>query len=363
MGGTGASIAEPKLQLPGSMRAAWITKVPSIDLEIMSTEVPTTSDAKGLLVRVEACGICGTDLHLMNGESFRPKLPFILGHEPVGTVIAAGSPQLSSWLGKRVTLTIFKGCGECEFCRSGDERLCLSMQSITGLISAPGGYAEYLSIPAANALEIPESLSSTLTASLVDAGPTAVNAVATALDRGPRKVVVVGGGPVGFLVSELLRLQSVDVVVVEPNHVRRQALAQIRHQVAPHAEEITGPAPDAIIDCSGSNEVIPWALSALRPHGTIVAVGFPTLKELEVLPIVRRELMLRGVRSGSRQNLVEILTLAAENRIELPKVATWPLERINHALKSMRLGQVPGKAVVEIGKSDADQVPSDKNAT
>jgi NAD+-dependent secondary alcohol dehydrogenase Adh1 len=329
------------------MKAALLRQIPATHLDV--TDVPDAAirQPDELLVRVEACGICGTDPHLMEGGSFHPDLPFILGHEPAGTVVDVGSPALAPWLGTRVTATIFVGCGHCPLCRTDAERLCPRMQAVTGLVGAHGAYAEYLVIRAAQAVALPAALSSAAAAGLADAGPTAVNAVAAGCVRGPATSVVVGGGAVGFLCAELLRRAGHQLIVVETNDLRRSALARLGHTVAGALDAVDG-TPDLVIDCAAAPEVVPWALDRLAPRGVFVAVGFQTVPQLALIPVVRKEIALFGVRSGSRADLLRILDLAATGRIRLPEVTTWPLAAINEALAALRGGALAGKAVIEV---------------
>jgi propanol-preferring alcohol dehydrogenase len=328
------------------MRAALLHQIPGTSLEVADVPEPPPLEPDQLLVRVDACGICGTDLHVMEGKSFRPNLPFVLGHEPVGTVVEVGSAEFAPWLGVRVTATIFVGCGQCRACKSGAERLCLDMRSITGLFKSAGGYAEYLVLRASQAVEVPSALTSETAASLADAGPTAVNAARTALTRNPSRILVVGAGPVGFLVAELLRMKGHVPTVVEYLPLRREALF-LEHSVASSLQGIDFE-PDVLIDCSAGEEVAPWALEHLAPRGVFVVVGFQTVPQFELIPVVRKELAFLGIRSGSREDLIHILDLAATRRIRLPEVATWPLEGINEALTELWGGRVRGKAVVQV---------------
>ncbi len=332
------------------MRAALLHQIPATHLDV--ADVPDAAPARSdeLLVRVEACGICGTDLHVMDGQSLHPDLPFTLGHEPVGTVVGLGSAELQPWLNVRVTATIFVGCGQCRMCQAEAERLCPNLRWITGLLDSPGGYAEYMVIRASQAVEVPSALSSESAASLADAGPTAVNAVRTALIRSPTSIVVVGGGPVGFLCAELLRLAGQSSIVVEPNPLRREALCRLGHSAVDALDEVDT-SPDTVIDCSAAEGVVPWALQNLAPRGVFVAVGFQTIPQFDLIPVVRKELMVHGVRSGSRDDLRRILDLAATQRIRLPTVTTWRLDVINHALAALRNGRVKGKAVVQLAAS------------
>jgi 2-desacetyl-2-hydroxyethyl bacteriochlorophyllide A dehydrogenase len=329
------------------MKAAVLRRMPSTDLDVCDVPRPALRRTDELLVRVEACGICGTDVHLMAGESFRPDLPFILGHEPVGEVIAAGSPELEPWIGTRVTATIFVGCGQCAMCRADDERLCAGMREITGLFVADGGYADYLRLRVTQVVELPRALPSEVAAALVDAGPTAVNAVRAARARNSAEVVVVGAGSVGFLCAELLRLAGLAPAVVEPNPLRRDALRRVGHHVVADLDELQA-APDAVIDCSAAPGVVPWALDHVAPRGVFVAVGFQTVPSLELIPVVRKEIAIVGVRSGSRLDLMRVLDLAATHRIRVPGITTWPLEEINDALAHLRDGRIEGKAVIQV---------------
>jgi 2-desacetyl-2-hydroxyethyl bacteriochlorophyllide A dehydrogenase len=330
-----------------AVRAALLRDIPASALQVADVPDITPVRPDDLLLRVESCGICGTDLHLMDGQSFHPELPFILGHEPVGTVVGVGSSELEGWLGTRVTATIFVGCGRCSMCRAEAERLCPNLQEITGLLHAAGGYAEYLVIRASQAVEVPSALSSKAAASLTDAGPTAVNAVRAALTRQPTIVVIVGGGPVGFLCAELLHLAGQDFVVVEPNALRRDALSQGGYRVASQLDEVTV-SPDTVIDCAAAPDVVPWALHHLSARGVFVAVGFQAVPNFELIPVVRKEIALLGIRSGSRDDLIRILDLAATRRIRMPGLGVWTLEEINDALHALRTGRVEGKAMVQI---------------
>ena len=105
------------------MMAALLTELPAVTLQLADLADPAAAPGE-VIVSVSACGICGTDLHVMAGESYRPDLPFVLGHELVGTVVSAAGPAAAPWVGRRVVPTLFIGCGSCSACGAGDERLC-----------------------------------------------------------------------------------------------------------------------------------------------------------------------------------------------------------------------------------------------
>jgi threonine dehydrogenase-like Zn-dependent dehydrogenase len=156
--------------------------------------------------------------------------------------------------------------------------------------------------------------------------------------------VVVGGGPVGFLVAELLRADRRVLIVVEPQEARREALRGLGHAVAARTADVA--AADVVLDCSAAPAVPAFALDALRPRGTLVVVGYGRTPPLDLAPLARKELCVLGVRSGDRADLERVLSLAAARRIRLPEITTFPLARIDEAFAALRGGELPGKAVV-----------------
>lgn len=326
------------------MRAAVATAIPTRRLE--QQDLPEPSPRSGeLLVEIEACGICGTDLHILDGLSYRPKTPAILGHEPVGRVVAAGSDADAEWLGQRVTLTLFTGCGTCEHCSVGDERVCPDLVSIIGVVGAAGGFAERMLLRAAQAVRVPDSLTAAQAATLVDAGATAANAVRI-LERAPDgPLTVVGGGPVGWICAELARVAGWNVTVVQSSPVRREALQDAGVAVVARLEDVSI-RPSVVIDAAGASSIAPWALEALRPRGLLVLAAYGVVDGFDMAPIARKELRIVGVRSGSRVDLERALGAAASGEIRLPPISTWTLSEIDDALESLRAKGVQGKAVI-----------------
>jgi 2-desacetyl-2-hydroxyethyl bacteriochlorophyllide A dehydrogenase len=329
------------------MRAALLTEIPAQTLAVRDVPDPVLEPGS-VLVSVEACGICGTDLHIMDGESYRPELPFVLGHEPVGRVVAAAPDVDQNLIGLRIAPTLFVGCGRCTPCRAGDERLCEEGASVTGVLARPGGFAERMTLLAGQLVSVPEALSAPAAAAMVDAGTTAHNAVRTAAAIAPAgRHLVIGAGPVGFLVAAVLRTRGLTPIVVEPSPPRRQAAVCRGFAVIPDAADADGQFA-SVIDCAGVPAVVPGLLELLLPHGAYLSVGYATVPELDLAVVSRRELTIRGIRSGRRCDLEAILRLAAQGRVQLPCVSTWRLDAVNDALQSLRAGAVAGKAVVVI---------------
>jgi 2-desacetyl-2-hydroxyethyl bacteriochlorophyllide A dehydrogenase len=327
-----------------TMQAAVAVDIPTEHLRITMVAAPLAEAADDVVVRVDACGICGTDLHILAGESYRPDTPFVLGHEPVGIVAAAGDGA-REWIGKRVTMTLFTGEGSCQMCRSGDERLCPDLVSITGVLGAWGGYAEFVRVHMRQLLEVPSTLSASEAASLVDCGATAANSVRVALSRGPRRVLVLGAGPIGYMCAELLRVAGVEVQVVQPTPLRRDALTRIGHDVVESMRDATLPV-DVVIDCAGTAGVVAPGVQALGPRGLYLLAGYARVPDMDFALVARKEAEIRGIRSGRRQDLESIMLLAASRQIRLPEIAEWRLSEANAALAALRAKQVSGKAVI-----------------
>jgi D-arabinose 1-dehydrogenase-like Zn-dependent alcohol dehydrogenase len=217
---------------------------------------------------------------------------------------------------------------------------------VRGVINAAGGFAEFMIVPAGQAVEVPSGLATVAAAALVDAGTTAVNAADVVAALGaPGRVLVAGGGPVGFLLAEVLRSRQVDALVVEPQPGRRDALTTLGYATVASLEDVESPVA-IVADCAGVAAVVPAALALLAPLGALIVVGYTQLGSFDMAPIARKELTVRGVRSGTKDQLEVVLQLAANAAIRLPPIRTWPITEINGALQALRAAEVPGKAVV-----------------
>jgi 2-desacetyl-2-hydroxyethyl bacteriochlorophyllide A dehydrogenase len=328
------------------VRAALLTAIPTAHLEVASVDEPVAGPGE-LLVSVSMCGICGTDLHILEGRAYRPELPFVLGHEAVGVVVAAGSPEDAPWVGRRVTMTNFTGDGTCPMCRAGDERLCPDLRAIVGITGRWGGFAERMVVPTAQALPVPDAIADESVATLVDAGASAANSVRAAALGPAELAVVAGGGPLGLIAAEMLRVAGVRVIVVQTSESRRAAIAAMGHDVRPSVGAVTE-TPDGVIDAAGAPGILPWALDALGPRGVFVAAAYGPVPNADLTPASRKELTIKGIRSGRREDLERIIDLAASGVVRLPPIERWSLGDIDAALAALRARRVPGKAVIDV---------------
>jgi 2-desacetyl-2-hydroxyethyl bacteriochlorophyllide A dehydrogenase len=335
-----------------AMTAAVLTEIPASALAIERRATPEPA-ADEVLIEVRACGICGTDLEILAGRSYRPEPPFVLGHEPVGEVVAAGAGVDPGAVGTRVAISIFRGRGEtCAACtehpewltpcRTGDQRLCIGGALITGVNGLSGGFADYVVAAQEQLVALPDELDWDQAAALVDSGTTAANAARQVPADDERAVAVVGGGPLGHLAAQMVRRRP--LFGVEPLTGRRAELETLGVECVASVSEL----PDglgAIVDCSGAPGVFAAGLEKLGSRGTFVVAGYAQ-GETNLAPLARKELVVRGVRSGRPDDLARALALVAGGDLRVPPISTWPLPEINDAFDRLRAGAVEGKAVI-----------------
>jgi alcohol dehydrogenase len=241
--------------------------------EVAYREEPDPKPGDGeALVRIEAVGICGSDMHAYHGHDPRRVPPLILGHEAVGQVV--GGPAA----GKRVVLNPLVTCGVCDACAGGRPNLCAARQLIG--MNRPGAFAELVAMPTHNLIEIPQGMAPAH-AALTEPCATALHALALAARASHRplaegRALVLGGGSVGLLAALLLRSQGArSILLGETNALRRESAA------ATGAVEVYNPAKDAteagafdlVIDAVGGAATRKTALAAVRPGGVVMHIG------------------------------------------------------------------------------------------
>ena len=330
------------------MRAAVLEQLPATTLRLVDLPAPEP-EADWVIVEVRACGICGTDLHIMAAMSYLPTLPFVLGHEPAGRVIAVGQGVDPQVLGQYVVPSLFVGCGECAYCKAGDERLCPAGPRVTGVMELPGGFAERVALHKRQVVPVPAGLDPVQAATIVDAGATAANAARSLLTGRvpPGPYLVVGAGPVGILVAEILRSAGYQPTLVESNEARAVEAQRLGYSPLGSVSEV-GWSCAAVIDCAADPAAVEHELRLLKPQGWYLAVGYSVVPQLDLAVVARRELVLRGVRSGSPADLADVFAQVTRGAVRLPKPSVWPLREINSAFTALRDQNVPGKAVIAV---------------
>ncbi len=322
-------------------------------------EVPRPQlDPGDVLIKVEACGVCHSDLHLADGDWSQlaaiVKRPLILGHEIAGRVIEKGEEVRDLRIGDRVGVPwVYWTCGECEFCREGNENLC-SKQKITG-VTMDGGYAELVKAPASHALKIPDGLLSVEAASLFCAGVTVFRALKKAKVSPGQRLAVFGVGGLGHLAVQIGLLLGADVTAIDISD-EKLALAKslgastvLNTASTNVVKELRGKGGvHAALVASAARAAYETAFYCVRPTGTLLVVGLPA-ENICFPPILMAagEVRIQASAVGTRQDVREVLALAAAGKIRC-RVGTRPLSEANQALDLLRSGQVSGRIVLVI---------------
>ena len=312
--------------------------------------------ADEVLIQVEACGACHSDLHVADGDWTQlagiVKRPLILGHEIAGHVVEKGGAVHDLQIGDRVGVPwIHWSCGECEFCREGSENLC-SRQKITG-VTVDGGYAEFVKAPATHALKIPDGLSGLEAAPLFCAGLTVCRALKSAGIVTGQRLAVFGIGGLGHLAVQFGRAFGAEVIAIDIseeklelgrcfgaahtlNAATTDVAKQLRRKGGVHVALVT----------SAAKAAYDAAFYCLRPTGTLLVVGLPA-ENICFPPILMAagEVRVRASAVGTRQDLREVLAMAAAGKVRCQVVAR-PLVQANEALDQLRNGQVLGRIVL-----------------
>ena len=298
-----------------------------------------------VLVKVSACGVCRTDLHVADGDLTDPKLPLVLGHEIVGHVAAAGPGVAELEAGMRVGIPwLGWTCGACFYCRRGQENLCETAR-FTGY-TLDGGYAEYTLADARYCFPIGGGRSDVETAPLLCAGLIGYRSLVMAGEA--EKLGLYGFGAAAHIIAQVARHQGRQVFAfVRPGDENAKAFAKSLGAVWAGSSEDPPPEPlDAAIIYAPVGALVPAALRAVRPGGTVVCAGI----HMSPIPsfsydLLWRERKLVSVANLTRRDGEAFLALTAEIPLETA-VETMPLDRANEALMRLREGRLTGAAVL-----------------
>lgn len=324
-------------------------------LRIADVPVPQPASDEAL-VKLRACGIDGTDLKLLDGFGYAPDLPFIMGHEIAGDVVAVGAEVTAFAPGDRVAVYNFITCGACFYCRRFRDQLCLNMGGIVGVLEAPGGYAEYVCLPARQLIRLPADVSYADGATCCDAGMTALRAVDRADVGIGDTVLVIGIGGVGSMVTQLLARSGVDVIAVDIDAAKEGWALEQGASVFSSAsgEELVarvrglsdGDGVDRAIDAVGLESTMTAGFASLRRGGRLVAVGYtPERFPLSGKELAQNEKEVIGTRAGRRDDLRRCLDLYAQGKLTSIVRQTYALDLVNQALAQLRAG-VTGRIVL-----------------
>ena len=287
------------------MKALLLTEYKHLELSDIPVPEPGPDD---LLIQVQACGICGSDVHGWDGSSGRRIPPLVMGHEAAGIVTAVGSNVTQFSEGDRVTFDSMVSCGDCWYCRRGDANLCENRMVLgvsCGDYRRYGAFAEYISVPQRIAFHIPDSLPFEH-AAMIEAVSVAVHAAnRTPVTLGDTAVVV-GSGMIGLLVIQAIRLAGCSRVIATDVNDHRLKVAEslgadhtinaANEDVPARVQELTGGrGADVALEVVGTAATIQSAIACTRKGGAVTLVGNVTPQiDLPLQEVVTREISLHG---------------------------------------------------------------------
>jgi len=328
--------------------------VESFDRPLRVSEVDTPTPGPGeILVRIEASGLCHTDIHAAHGDwPVKPSLPFIPGHEGVGIVEVLGSGVTEVGLGDRVAVPwLGYACGTCDHCVSGWETLCLQQRN-TGY-SVDGGFAEFIRASARYVVRVPDGVEPADAAPLTCAGVTTYKAVKVSKARPSDLVAVFGIGGLGHMAVQYARIAGARVVAVDLQDDKLELARELGADVTVNASaedpaaaiQALGGA-DAAIALAVAPQAFRDAYGSLKRGGTLVFVGLPADNgvEIPIFETVLNGITIVGSIVGTRIDLREVFELHAAGRTRVIR-ETWPLAEVNEAIAEVEHGRVPARVV------------------
>ena len=324
------------------------TPAPAQEHPLKTVELPLPLPGKGQVrLRVRYCGVCHTDLHTVEGEIHPPRLPLTPGHQVVGVVDALGEDVDGVRVGQRVGVPwLYSTCGECRYCRSGDENLC-ERAMFTGF-DVDGGFAEAMLADARFVLPLPEAISDQDAAPLLCAGIIGYRSLLKADLRRGERLGLFGFGASAHLAIQVARHWDCEVYVFTRSVEHRRHAEELGASWVGGAEETPPKQLDRAVTFAPVGWLVPMALEKLRPGGTL-AINAIHMSDIPSFPypLIYGERTLRSVANATYQDGVDFLRLAAEIPIR-PETTLYPLAAANQALQDVKESRLNGEAVLEI---------------
>jgi propanol-preferring alcohol dehydrogenase len=335
------------------MRAAVVRSFTD-PLDVCDVPIPQPGPGQ-VLVRIEASGLCHTDIHAAHGDwPVKPSPPFIPGHEGVGIVEVLGAGVTSRAVGDRVAIPwLGHACGHCDYCVSGRETLCLEQQN-TGY-SVNGGFAQFTVADAAYVVPVPEGINPRDAAPLTCAGVTTYKAVKVAKIVPSEMVAIFGVGGLGHLAVQYARLVGARVIGVDVTQEKLQLARDLGADFTVNAAEVSAAAAiqdlggaDVAIALAANPESFEQAFASLRRGGRLVCVALPKDQKmtLSIFETVLKGISVIGSIVGTRQDLTEVFELQAAGRTRVI-TQTRKLDEVNTSMEEVLAGHVPARLVFE----------------
>ncbi len=313
-------------------------------LELVDRPDPVPAPGE-VRVRVRACACCRTDLHVVEGDLDRPRVPVVPGHQAVGIVDALGEACTMLAIGDRVGVPwLHRTCGVCAACRRDEENLCEAAE-FTGW-TVDGGFADALTVPEAFAVRLPDAVPDLTAAPLLCAGVIGYRALRRADVAPGERVGLLGFGASAHLALQVLHHWGCETVVSTRGVRHRELAWSLGAGWVGDSDEVPPVVCDRVVVFAPAGELVPRALDLVRPGGTVALAG---IHMSTIPPIEYRRLWgersLRSVANMTRRDAVELMALASAAALRV-EVEAFPLEAANDALAAIAADRVRGAAVL-----------------
>ncbi len=315
--------------------------------EFETREMPEHAlSEKEVLIKVAACGVCGTDVHIFHGDKGSAEVtpPVVLGHELSGTVVSVGKGVSRLSVGDHVTVDPNCYCGKCHYCRIGKKQLCTSLYAVG--VNRDGGFAEYCYVPEAQCFRLNDDVPLEYGA-MAEPLACCIHGIDNAGIRVGDTVLVVGGGAIGLMMVQLAKLSGASKVILsEPVEMRRKiglkigadaALDPIHESLKARLKELTGmEGVDVVIECVGNTAATAQAFEAAKRGTTVLLFSVPkagATHPLSLEDVYQKELKIVGsmINPDTHQRAVDLIN---SGRIQLEPMIThrFPVERLKDAI-------------------------------
>lgn len=335
-----------KFDIPKT-QTAWFFIPGQKKLEKRTIPVPEPPSGS-VLLRIDAAGVCHSDLHMIHGGIPVPG-PIIMGHEIAGTIVSLGSgvnPKQFP-LGGRFAVHTQNACGYCDLCRSGHDNICQSKNKVQIGLGHPGGYEEYMDLPVRNLIRIPDNVSSEQAAVATDAVLTPYHALKKIPINGSTRILILGLGGLGLNAVMIAKHFGATVTGFDPKDSAREAAKEAG------ADEVLEKFPprsmnfDVVADFVGYKQSFAMAQKHVRHLGHILTVGMGhNITEYENTKMAYKEMTTIGCLGGTTQELAEALALVSQGAVN-PQVQSFKLDEINDVLKSLDDGTATARLVLK----------------
>jgi len=343
--------------MPEKMRAMVLSKLGPVEsnpLKLTEIDRHEIANPKEVLVKIEACGVCHSQLHSIEGDwkdiGIPPTLPTVPGHEVVGKIVEIGSNVTKFKVGERVGITpLLDSCLDCQYCNDGKEYLCEKMD-VTGE-SLKGGYTEYITVSEDFATKVPDTMKSEYAAPLFCAGITAYKAVKAAEPKKNKKIAVFGIGGVGHMAIQFAKIEGCEVSGISRKEKHLEVAKKLgadnvfvyssnQKQFLQDVNEEYG-LFDAAIVFAPVEQVTDTAIKSIKKGGIVVIATVGNIPNF----LAFEEKTVRGTLIGSRKDMEDVIKISDEHKLKVV-TESFPLEQANEVLARLKNSEINARAVL-----------------